>query len=102
MINRLKIFIRNIILKYRTKSVKFIRKHILMDHKFKPTDIIKSRNGDQLFEVEETYYDRDLEPVYIVKKYGSSSGQVYSISYPTILDFIEYKGKAPGSNTVEI
>lgn len=87
--------------KLKQLIVDFIINKLLRRHKFLPTTLIKTSNGSTLFEVEMILYDIKLEPVTIVKKYGSTSGQVYSISYPSILDYVEHKGLAPGGMEVQ-
>lgn len=77
-------------------AVESIRTQVLMPHKFKTTDLIRSKNGSGLLEVEMMMYDTDLNPVHVVTKYGGS-GQYYTVSYPAILEYVEHKGAVPGS-----
>ena len=78
--------------------VKLLMK-LLRKPKFLTSDLIRTRNGDTIYEVESVMYDLQLEPVIIVKKYPGGT-KIYSVSYPTILDYVEHKGKAPGSMVV--
>ena len=84
--NKVKQFFRNLIIKLAQKA---IRKHA-----FLPTTLIRTRNGSGILEVEALMYDKGLEPVLIVKKYGGN-GQLFSVSYPAVLEFVEHKGIAP-------
>jgi hypothetical protein len=84
--------------KFNKFLVSFLKK-LLRKPKFLTSDLIKTRNGDVLYEVEAVMYDLSLEPVIIAKRYPGGT-KVYSISYPTVLDYVEYKGKAPGSMDV--
>ena len=72
-----------------------IKRFLLRKHKFKTTDLIKTKNGASLFEVELMAYDSNLEPVLFVKMYPGGT-KTYSISYPSILEYVEHKGIASG------
>ena len=80
--------------KIKSFLLRLVKKYLLMDHKFLPSTLIRTRGSSSLFEVEAVMYDLELKPVLITKRYGSTTGKVYSITHPGELEFIEHKGMA--------
>lgn len=64
---------------------KFLRKHI-----FKPSDLIYKTGTRVVYEVEMNYYDKNLDPVTIVRRFGGTT-HLYAIDRHRILEFKEYK-----------
>lgn len=78
-------------------GLKFLAK-LLNKHPFATTTLVKPEGNATLFEVEALYYDKNLEPVTILKKYGQTG--LYSFHNEDLLGFKEYK-KIP-SDEIEI
>ena len=74
----------------------FFLKVLLKKHKFYPTDLVIRPGTRVIYEVEINYYTKDLKPVTIVKRYGSSV-PLFGIDEYEILEFTEYK-KVPNTN----
>lgn len=65
-------------------------KYFLPKHKFLPSALIYREGTRTLFEVDSNYYDKDLNPVTIVRAYPLGK-QLMGISRHDILEFHEYK-----------
>lgn len=75
--------------------VRLLKRFLLRKHKFKPTDIIKTPNGDTLFEVLGCYYNTNLDPVIEIQMYNTNTRGFVTGS--DIEYYEHYKGATPGS-----
>lgn len=75
-----------------TRLISYLfKKFCLESHKFKPSALIFRSGTRTLFEVDSNYYNKDLEPVTIVRTYPLGK-QNMGISKHEIMEFQEYKG----------
>lgn len=74
----------------RSFILSFVMKHLLEKHKFKASSLIIRDGTRTLFEVDTNYYNKELEPVTIVRAYPSGT-QLLGISKHEIIEFREYK-----------
>lgn len=65
-------------------------KFLLAKHKFKRGDLVYKDGTRTLYEVDENYYNTDLDPITIVRAYPLGS-QVFAIDKYDIMEFFEHK-----------
>lgn len=76
---------------FLTKLITFLFKKLcLEEHKFKPSDLIIRDGTRTLFEVDTNYYNKNFEPVTVVRAYPIGT-QLMGISHHEIKEFKEYK-----------
>jgi len=80
--------------------IKLLR-FFLSKHKFKKGDLVYKDGTRTLYEVDENYYNTNLDPVTIVRPYPLGN-QVFGIDKHDILEFLEFrKPLQDGYNTTE-
>lgn len=76
--------------KLRYGLLYLVKRFLLEKHRFPASTLILKDGTRTLYEVDSTYYNKDLQPITIVRAYPAGS-ELIGISYHENLEFKEYR-----------